>query len=76
MRTLPVTGSSTDGKNPDGSLDWAPTEKAENFRPLERWSEWTAEQHERFNAVAGPAMTALGYQLEPGAGSGGSGSEG
>jgi hypothetical protein len=58
--SLPVRGSS-DEKHKQGSLHWQGVKKSADFSPLERWSSWTAEQHQRFNAIAAEEMQHFGY---------------
>ena len=60
---LPVRGSSTFGTGEQG-VHWRPTAKDATFTPVRRWAGWTADQHARFNWVAGDAMQTLGYSLE------------
>jgi len=42
-------------------VTWNPTPKPTDFNPLARWHSWNRARHERFNWIAGPQMTALGY---------------
>jgi len=56
----PVKGSSTYGQD-EGGVDWKPVEKGEGFSPLERWEDWTAARHDRFNWVAGQELRTFGY---------------
>jgi hypothetical protein len=58
---MPVLGSSTFGRSHAGDLNWTPTQRDETFQPLERWNEWPASLHRRFNWVCGDLMRAHGY---------------
>lgn len=58
---LPVYGSSFDQESGE-DVTWTPSEKPENFNSNKRWSDWTAEKHERFNWLAGEELHALGYR--------------
>ena len=51
IEAMPVRGSST--LQAQGGVHWAPTEKAADFAPLERWIDWSAHLHRRFEAIAG-----------------------
>jgi hypothetical protein len=59
---LPVRGSSS-VRGQDADVHWAPVAKTEDFRPNERWRDWTPYQHARFAQVAGDVQRALGYPL-------------
>lgn len=61
---LPVVGSST-FKRPPGKVSWLPVRKTVDFDPLERASEWTRADHERFNRLAGKQLLRLGYIPTP-----------
>jgi hypothetical protein len=58
---LPVVGSSTFGITSHG-VSWTPIARDPNFRPLERFSHWSAEEHLRFNDIAGSELEVLGYR--------------
>ncbi len=66
LQTLEITGSSDLRQQQSDQVHWTPQQKPKDFNPLARFSHWTPEQHERFNWIAGSAMTRLGYSLEPG----------
>lgn len=60
---LPVRGSSVflGGK---AQVHWEPVERTRDFDPLQRWANWSAEQHKRFAWLAGREQVALGYGLD------------
>lgn len=60
---MPVRGSSAHF-GAAGELNWDPVAKTDSFKPMERFSHWTFEQHVQFNALAGKQMTRLGYELK------------
>jgi hypothetical protein len=60
---VPVRGSSS--LHGQGPVHWAPVEKTADFAPLERWNDWSAHLHRRFEAIAGDQQRALGYDLHP-----------
>ena len=66
---LPVRGSSALAGS--GTVHWQPVARSTGFDPRERWRDWDAHLHRRFNAVAGPAQVRLGYDLEHPSGSSG-----
>ena len=64
---LPIKGSSTykggdPGKLDHNRLNWEPTRKTAEFRPLERFSHWSTGRHRRFNWLAGAELRELGYE--------------
>jgi hypothetical protein len=59
---LPVRGSST-LKTEGKALHWTPVDKSQDFRPLERASNWTASQNRLFRRKAGYLQQLLGYSL-------------
>lgn len=62
----PVRGSST--VRPAGGadrVDWEPVDRPADFDPRERFSNWTSDQHARFNHLAGDLSTELGYPVAP-----------
>jgi hypothetical protein len=59
-RALGVVGSS-DMMEKEGALHWKTQEKSADFNSLERFKDWSAERHARFNRIAGQYMSALGY---------------
>jgi hypothetical protein len=66
---LPVRGSSALADS--GSVHWQPVSRSASFDPRERWRDWDAHLHRRFNAVAGSAQVRLGYSVEEQTGSSG-----
>jgi hypothetical protein len=60
---MPVRGSST-LKSQGQKLHWKPVAKSEDFRPLERASNWTSREHRLFLAKAGLCQHLLGYSVE------------
>lgn len=66
-RDCPVVGSCEAMQAGIGGLDHQARRDA-GFDPLARWRDWGADKHAAFNAIAGPAMRAMGYALSgPGA---------
>ncbi len=55
-----VIGSS-ELKTGGGALHWEQAEIS-GFNPLERFSDWTAARHKRFNWLAGRELSQLGYE--------------
>jgi len=64
MRDLPIFGSSQIVSEGQQRVHWGGN-TFENFDPNKRWQDWDQALHERFNRIAGAAMTALGYTLQP-----------
>jgi len=64
VATLPVRGSSQFATD-DGVVHWRPVTPDDSFRPVARWADWSTAEHQRFNHVAGEAMSALGYDIVP-----------
>jgi len=68
---LPVRGSSSlrrEGAESQESfvapgIHWRPVPKNPDFRPLERWSNWSRAKHERFNWIAGEWLPVFGYEM-------------
>jgi hypothetical protein len=68
-RNLPVRGSSSlrrKGAERIASfvapgVHWRPVPKPADFDPVNRWSDWSRGNHERFNWIAGDYLSALGY---------------
>lgn len=60
-RRLPVRGSS-EVRAAGDKVHWQGVAKTESFKPTERSSSWGRARHERFNWLAGQALTELGYQ--------------
>jgi hypothetical protein len=59
--TLPVRGSSSHrGGNP--KLHWQPVQKTEDFKPLDRFKNWTPAQHSIVRWIAGEEMHDFGYE--------------
>ncbi len=61
---LGLMGSSELKQNGASTLHWKYVDKPKHFNPLARASEWTEPMRQRFYYLAGPTMTALGYELE------------
>jgi hypothetical protein len=59
---LPIRGSSVDRGGREG-LHWEDVPKTAAFNPIERWLNWSPQQHRLFNAVAGRELTQFGYNL-------------
>jgi hypothetical protein len=58
---LPVRGSSAyfgPGRN---TVHWDPVPRGADFDPTERWRDWDAERHERFDWIAGAQLRYFGY---------------
>lgn len=47
-------------------VHWRIDEKPTDFNPIQRWSNWSADQHRRFNSIAGEEMAYLEYDLVTG----------
>lgn len=60
---LPVVGSSV-FKRGNGNVHWWPVAKNEDFKPLERTKEWTKNDHDHFNSLAGDELIYWGYKLK------------
>ena len=58
---LPVKGSSTHRGGRE-EVHWDAVPKTEKFRPVRRWADWSRARHERFNWLAGPELSSLGYR--------------
>lgn len=63
IKSLGVIGSS-ETKKEGGAVHWRRVEKKQDFNPLGRFSHWDRKKHDRFNWLAGHAMTQFGYNLE------------
>jgi hypothetical protein len=61
---LPVRGSSAFRGGQD-KVHWTPVKRSADFNPLERYKDWSAAQHRRFNWLAGAELKELGYELYP-----------
>jgi hypothetical protein len=62
---LPVYGSSVHLAADEGlAAGYRRVERTADFDPRRRWAHWPAEQHARFNHIAGREMVRLGYELE------------
>lgn len=64
VEDVPVRGSSALAHS-GGTVHWAPTDKPDDFAPVERWQSWSPRVHRRFARLAGPQQLALGYGLIP-----------
>ncbi|MDX2460912.1 MAG: sulfotransferase, partial [Gammaproteobacteria bacterium] len=61
---LPIRGSSEHTGQVGQGLDWTPTVKPADFKPVKRWRNWSPSRHARFNWIAGVPLVGLGYALE------------
>lgn len=61
-RDLPVLNSS-ESVSKSGRLTWQPVDRSNTFDPRDRWTDWTTEDHSRFNWLAGAAAKRYGYAL-------------
>ena len=62
---LPVIGSSETAE--EGEPHWQPVARDAAFNPLGRADDWTAQEHRRFNRLAGAELEAFRYQpVDPG----------
>jgi hypothetical protein len=59
--SLPVRGSSTEGRDAGARVHWGATPRTAEFAPAERFRHWSRAQHARFEWIAGDALRALGY---------------
>jgi protein-tyrosine sulfotransferase len=59
LETMPVRGSSESARADDSR--WQGEAKTADFKPVGRWSEWSAGQRRRFDRVAGATLRAAGY---------------
>ena len=59
---VPVRGS-CESRAPDGSVNWDPVARSNDFNPLDRWRELTAQQLEQFEWWAGSRLREFGYPL-------------
>jgi len=58
---LPVRGSSELRTTSERSIHWNPVKKTADFDPMSRFADWNTARHFRYNQVAGPEMSELGY---------------
>jgi len=68
IHDLPVFGSST-FRNEAGEWEWKTMPTTDGAVSLDRWKGWSRAEHERFNRIAGEALSEFGYEPEPPAGS-------
>ncbi len=68
---LPLYGSSDLIAMGEKEIHWKPVKKPADFDPLRRFAGWSRARHERFNWIAGPYQTELGYTLDAAACGGG-----
>lgn len=61
---LPISGSSELLNKGEKEVHWRAVTKSGDFNPLDRWKEWDRDRHERFNWIAGKALTAFGYKKQ------------
>ncbi len=57
---LPIRGSSTQ-RGENTRLHWQPVPKTEDFKPLDRYKDWTPALHHIANWIAGEEMRSLSY---------------
>lgn len=63
LPSLPLRGSS---EFATGNWEYPPSrERPAGFQPIGRWHDWSAEQHETFERLAGDALRAAGYGDSP-----------
>jgi protein-tyrosine sulfotransferase len=60
---LPVRGTSQTAIQ--NSPHWQPEPRAQDFNPIGRWRSWPQARKQKFNAIAGTALIAAGYEAEP-----------
>lgn len=59
LDTLPVRGSSRSAAADDSR--WQPERKGADFRPVGRWTKWSARRKARFDRIAGDVLERAGY---------------
>jgi len=62
IEKMPVFGSSNTS-NESGDWEWKISDDSGNLGALERWSDWSRNQHDRFNWIAGRQLEKLGYSV-------------
>lgn len=58
--TLPVRGSSR--SSAVGDDRWKPEARTADFKPLRRWENWSQARKDQFIRIAGPSLSAAGYE--------------
>jgi protein-tyrosine sulfotransferase len=59
LENMPVKGSSQTKSN--GKVNWQPSIKPADFKPIGRWHEWSILRKSVFKLIAGSALIKLGY---------------
>ena len=59
--SLPVRGSSTQGRESGDRVHWGAVPRTPDFAPTDRFQHWTRAQHARFDWIASDELRALGY---------------
>jgi protein-tyrosine sulfotransferase len=59
LAALPVRGSSRSTRQADAR--WQPETRGRDFRPVGRWSGWSARRKARFDRIAGDVLERAGY---------------
>jgi hypothetical protein len=65
LENTKVVGSSTFRDENEDDV-WTEQEPGDDFDPLSRFASWSADQHNRFEWLAGAELRELGYPLEKG----------
>jgi hypothetical protein len=61
IESLPVFGSGN-VRNEAGEWEWKISPPNPDTGRVERWQDWSREEHERFNWITGDALRAFGYE--------------
>lgn len=61
IESLPVYGSSVEGRAPDEAFRWRKIERPAGFNPVGRWKSWDSETLRAFDVICGAEMLRLGY---------------
>lgn len=64
VKRLPIYGSSGQGTLQGEENYWKPISKADDFKPVGRWSTWSVPQKERFKWLAGEDLVHFGYETK------------
>lgn len=59
--SMSIMGSSELRKTERDEVHWRSVKKTSDFNPLSRWHHWSGAKHERFNWIAEPYLSQLGY---------------
>ena len=60
LKNTPVLGSSA-YKNESGKVHWEPIKKTDNFKPNQKWTEWSSWKKRTFKRLAGESLIKLGF---------------